>query len=135
MVVTRENSMRISYLENELERWMKENPNTFLRTVEARVLKAGKDVFGPDSIALRFLESTLKTGKPKPEKFDDVAFAQGVSCINAESAHVLGRCMAYELLRVYDREIEYYTENNLYHFWECLGRVSFHRALMMAAAM
>lgn len=113
-------SERISYLENELELWIENDKDTFLQTVAARVLSAAEDVFGLNCPAMRFLENTLKTGKPHPAKFNEVVLFHGTSLVKVENAQALGRSMAYELLRIHNREIQYYIENNLYGWWEDL---------------
>lgn len=113
-------SLRISYLETEIEDWISCNKNTFLTTVSKRVLKIGDDVFGSDGAANKFLESVLNSGSPHPENFGSDLLYYETSLIDQRHALNLGINLSYELLRVHNCEIQYYIENNLYGLWENL---------------
>ena len=67
-----------------------------------------------------FFESVLKTGTPHPSKFSEALIDKGTSLIDRSAGKRLGRNLAYGLLKIFERDIEYTKEDNLYGLWEIL---------------
>jgi hypothetical protein len=114
------NSTRINYININLGELLDKKPDLYFKTAGARMLSAGRDVYGENSEAIVFLNSVLATGQPDPSLFDRVVINEPILLIQKERAYYFGLHLAYDLLWIHRRDIEGFLQDSLFGFWELL---------------
>jgi hypothetical protein len=116
----RRNQGRLNYMREVLEPLLAENAEQFYEEASARVLLASNDVFGPGSSVVDALCSVRTQGLADDNRLSEsIAFDQ-VNLIEPEKAVRLAQLLAYELLCIHNRHLDYFLEEGLMGLWSAL---------------
>ena len=100
-----------------METNLAENPGRFYDDLKARVMQAAKDIYGPESEAIQFLEKAAVDENIKFYSFpkNTTSIFQSVGAGNL--ANVLGENLAQLLWGILRKDTDYFTTEGLSGFW------------------
>ena len=116
----RRNQGRLNYMYEVLEPLLTENAEQFYEEASERVLLASNDVFGPGSSAVDALCSVRTQGLVDHNRLSESIDFDQVNLIEPEKSVMLAKQLAYELLCIHNRHIDYFLDEIMMGLWSAL---------------